>query len=62
MRVIEAIKDLLRLKDGLDTMLLTGANGNAAALIGGVIIYSAAGFGFGGSKGAARLLSEERKL
>lgn len=61
-RVIEAMKDLFRLKDGLDTMLLTGANGNAAALIGGVTIHSAVGFGFGGIKGGARLLSEERKL
>ncbi|EAQ88761.1 hypothetical protein CHGG_05380 [Chaetomium globosum CBS 148.51] len=41
-RVIHAIKDMFRLKDGLHTLLLTGASGNAAALIGGVTLHSAA--------------------
>ncbi|KAK4118967.1 hypothetical protein N657DRAFT_550072, partial [Parathielavia appendiculata] len=41
-RVIHAIKDMFRLKDGLHTLILTGASGNAAALIGGVTLHSAA--------------------
>jgi hypothetical protein len=47
-RVIHAIKDMFRLKDCLHTLLLTGASGNAAALIGGVTLHSAANIGFEG--------------
>jgi hypothetical protein len=32
---------MFRLKGGLHTLLLTGASGNAAALIGGVTLHSA---------------------
>ncbi|KAK7928542.1 hypothetical protein PG985_005540 [Apiospora marii] len=42
--------------------LLTGASGNAAALIGGVTLHSAANIGFEGSNDAPRRLSEEEKL
>ena len=61
-RVIHAIKDMFRLKDGLHTLLLTGASGNAAALIGGVTLHSAANIGFGGKNETVRIISEEEKL
>ncbi|KAK4233381.1 hypothetical protein C8A03DRAFT_38916 [Achaetomium macrosporum] len=47
-RVIHAIKDMFRLKDGLHTLLLMGAGGNADALIGGVTLHSAANIPFEG--------------
>jgi hypothetical protein len=61
-RVIHAIKDMFRLKDGLHTLLLTGASGNAAALIGGVTLHSAANIGFEGRAATTRNVSEEEKL
>jgi hypothetical protein len=61
-RVIHAIKDMFRLQDGLHTLLLTGASGNAAALIGGVTLHSATNIGFEGRNEAARTISEEEKL
>jgi hypothetical protein len=53
---------LFRLKDGEYTRLLTGSNGNAAALIGGVTLYLAANIGFEGESGNARSILEEAKL
>ncbi|EOO00579.1 hypothetical protein UCRPA7_3931 [Phaeoacremonium minimum UCRPA7] len=61
-RVIHAIKDIFRLKDSLHTLLLTGASGNAAALIGGVTLHSACNLGFEGRNEALRSISEEEKL
>ncbi|EAQ92937.1 predicted protein [Chaetomium globosum CBS 148.51] len=61
-RVIHAIHDMFRLKDGLHTLLLTGASGNAAALIGGVTLHSATNIGFEGKNEVARNISEEEKL
>jgi hypothetical protein len=61
-RVIHAIKDMFRLKDGRHTLLLTGASGNAAALIGGVTLHSATNIGFEGQNGVKRNISEEEKL
>ncbi|EAQ84295.1 predicted protein [Chaetomium globosum CBS 148.51] len=61
-RVIHAIKDMFRLKDGLHTLLLTGASGNAPALIGGVTLHSAANIAFEGRAATARNISEEEKL
>ncbi|EAQ92071.1 hypothetical protein CHGG_00306 [Chaetomium globosum CBS 148.51] len=61
-RVIHAIKDMFRLKDGLHTLLLTGASGNAAALIGGVTLHSAANIAFEGRAATAKNISEEEKL
>ncbi|EAQ92510.1 hypothetical protein CHGG_00745 [Chaetomium globosum CBS 148.51] len=61
-RVIHAIKDMFRLKDGLHTLLLTGASGNAAALIGGVTLHSAANIGFEGRAATTKNISEEEKL
>ena len=61
-RIIHAVKDMFRLKDGLQTVLLTGASGNAAALIGGVTLHSASGIGFEGRNGMTRNISEEEKL
>ncbi|EAQ83063.1 hypothetical protein CHGG_10881 [Chaetomium globosum CBS 148.51] len=53
---------MFRLKDGLHTLLLTGASGNAAALIGGVTLHSAMNIGFEGKNEVARNVSEEEKL
>ena len=50
------------LKDGLHTLLLTGARGNAAALIGGGTLHSATNIGFKGKNETARTISEEEKL
>jgi hypothetical protein len=61
-RVIHAIKDMFRLKDGLHTLLLTGASGNAAALIGGVTLHSATNIGFEDRAAKTRNISEEEKL
>jgi hypothetical protein len=61
-RVIHAIKDMFRLKDGLHTLLLTGASGNAAALIGGVTLHSAANIPFEGRAATTKNVSEEEKL
>ncbi len=61
-RVIHAIRDMFRLKDGLHTLLLTGASGNAAALIGGVTLHSATNIGFEGKNEMTRTISEEEKL
>jgi hypothetical protein len=61
-RIIQAIKDMFRLKDGLHTLLLTGASGNAAALIGGVTLHSASNIGFDGQNEMIRNVSEEEKL
>ncbi len=61
-RVIHAIKDMFRLKDGLHTLLLTGASDNAAALIGGVTLHSAANIGFEDSAGTMKNISEEEKM
>lgn len=61
-RVIHAIKDMFRLKSGLHTLLLTGASGNAAALIGGVTLHSAANIAFEGRAATAKNVSEEEKL
>ncbi len=61
-RVIHAIKDMFRLKDGLHTLLLTGASGNAAALIGGLTLHSATNIGFEGKSETTRPISEEEKL
>jgi hypothetical protein len=61
-RIIHAIKDMFRLKDGLHTLLLTGASGNAAALIGGVTLHSASNIGFDGKNETTRNISEEEKL
>ena len=61
-RVIHAIKDMFRLKDVLYTLLLTGASGNAAALIGGVTLHSAANIGFEGENGTTKHISEDEKL
>ncbi|KNB04282.1 hypothetical protein FOXG_22453 [Fusarium oxysporum f. sp. lycopersici 4287] len=61
-RVIHAIKDMFRLKDGLHTLLVTGASGNAAALIGGVTLHSACNIGFEDKTEITRNISEEEKL
>ncbi len=61
-RVIHAIKDLFRLTMGVHTLLLTGASGNAAALIGGVTLHSASNIEFEDRIGAAKNISEEEKL
>jgi len=61
-RVIHAIKDMFRLKDGLHTLILTGARGNAAALIGGVTLHSASNIGFDSKNGTTKNISEEEKL
>ncbi|KAH6959603.1 hypothetical protein BKA56DRAFT_501346 [Ilyonectria sp. MPI-CAGE-AT-0026] len=61
-RVIHAIKDMFRLKGGLHTLLLTGASGNAAALIGGVTLHSASNIGFEDKIKITRNISEEKKL
>ncbi|EAQ85212.1 hypothetical protein CHGG_09226 [Chaetomium globosum CBS 148.51] len=61
-RAIHAIHDMFRLKDGLHTLFLTGASGNAAALIGGVTLHSAANIGFEGKNEVSRNVSEEEKL
>jgi hypothetical protein len=61
-RGIHAIKDMFRLKGGLHTLLLTGASGNAAALIGGVTLHSAANIGFEGRAAKTKNTSEEEKL
>ena len=61
-RVIHAIKNLFRLKDGLHMLLLTGASGNAAALIGGVTLHSATTIGFEGKNETTKPISEEEKL
>jgi hypothetical protein len=53
---------MFRLKDGLHTLLLTGASGNAAALIGGVTLHSAANIGFEGRAGTTKKISEEEEL
>ena len=42
-------------------LLLTGASGNAAALIGGVTLHSALNIGFDGNE-PARNISEDEKL
>ncbi|KAK7920709.1 PIF1-like helicase domain-containing protein [Apiospora marii] len=61
-RVFHALRDMFRLKRIQHTLLLTGASGNAAALIGGVTIHSAANIGFGNDSGPPRRISEEEKL
>jgi hypothetical protein len=61
-RVIHAIKDMFRLKGGLHTLLLTGASGNAAALIGGVTLHSAANIPFEGRAATTKIVSEEEKV
>ena len=61
-RVIHAIKDMFRLTLGAHALLLTGASGNAAALIGGVTLHSASNIGFEDRIGAAKNISEEEKL
>lgn len=61
-RVIHVIKDMFRLKGGLYTLFLTGASGNAAALIGGVTLHSATNIGFEGKNETVRNISEEEKL
>ena len=61
-RVIRAIQDMFRRKGRQRDLLLTGASSNAAALIGGVTLHSAANIGFEGRKDAARRISEEEKL
>lgn len=50
------------LKGGLYTLLLTGASGNAAALIGGVTLHSAANIEFEGKNKTIRTILEEEKL
>jgi hypothetical protein len=50
---------MFRLKDGLH---MTGASGNAAALIGGVTLHSAANIGFEGRVATTKNVSEEEKL
>jgi hypothetical protein len=59
-RVIHAIKDMFRLKGGLHTLLLTGASGNAAALIGGVTLHSAANIPFEGRAATTRMSRRRR--
>jgi hypothetical protein len=61
-RVIHAIKDMFRIKGGLHTLLLTGASGNAAVLIGGVTLHSAANIPFEGRAATTKNVSEEEKL
>jgi hypothetical protein len=61
-RVIHAIKDMFRVKDGLHTLLLTGASGNAAALIGGVTLHSAVNIPFEGRAASTKNILEEEKL
>jgi hypothetical protein len=61
-RVIHAIKDMFRLKDGPHTLLLTGASGNAAALIGGVTLHSATNIGFEDRAAKTKNIPEEEKL
>jgi hypothetical protein len=61
-RVIHSIKDMFRLKGDLHTLLLTGASGNAAALIGGVTLHSAANIPFEGRAATTKNVSEEEKL
>jgi len=61
-RVIHAIKDMFRLKDGLYTLLLIGVSGNAAALIGGVTLHLVANIGFKSINGTIRNILEEEKL
>jgi hypothetical protein len=53
---------MFRLKGGLYTLLLTGASGNAAALIGGVTLHSGANIGFEGRAATTRNVLEEEKL
>jgi hypothetical protein len=61
-RVIHVIKEMFRLKGGLHTLLLTGASGNAAALIGGVTLHSATNIEIEGKNETTRNVSEEEKL
>jgi len=61
-RIIHALKDMFRLKGGVHMLLLTGASGNAAALIGGVTLHSAFNIGFEGKTETIRNISEEEKL
>jgi hypothetical protein len=51
---------MFRLKDGLYTLLLTDASGNAAALIGRVTLHSATNIGFEGKSETTRPISEEK--
>lgn len=51
---------MFRLKDGLHTLLLTDANGNAAALIGGVTLHLATNIGFEGKNEVVKNISEEK--
>jgi len=60
--VIYAIKDMFRLKDVLHILFVTGASGNAAALIGGVTLHLAVNIGFKGENGAIRTISEDKRL
>jgi hypothetical protein len=53
---------MFRIKGGLHTLLLTGASGNAAALIGGVTLHSAANIPFEGRAATTKNVSEEEKL
>jgi hypothetical protein len=42
-RIIDALKDIFRLKDQTSLILITGSSGSAAAKIGGITIHSACG-------------------
>ncbi|KAL2127504.1 hypothetical protein VTI74DRAFT_10627 [Chaetomium olivicolor] len=60
--VIRAIKDMFRLQDGLHMLLLTDASGNAAALIGGAMLHSAANIGFEDRVAKTKDISEQERL
>jgi len=60
--VIYAIKDMFRLKDVLHTLFITGASGNAAALISGVTLHLTVNIGFKGKNGAIRTILEDKRL
>lgn len=53
---------MFQLKGGLYMLLLIGASRNAAALIGGVTLYSACNIGFEDKIATTRNISEEEKL
>ena len=53
---------MFRLKDGLDTLHLTGASCSVTTIIGGVTLHSAANTAFEGRAETAKNVSEEEKL
>jgi len=61
-RIIYVIKDIFRLKDNLHTLLLTDANGNTTALIGGMIFHSLYNIGFKDINGNIKNITKKEKL